>query len=117
MLPVLPKAKILLGDKGYDADGFRKALAERGIKACIPSNPTVRSKSNMIARSVGDATRSKKDWRIHIRYDRCSYLDVRYLHRRNCHLLDQSKNPEPSLSAGKETPAGFLFVTGRASSH
>jgi transposase len=37
MLSVLPKAKDLLGDKGYDADWFRKALAKGGIKACIPS--------------------------------------------------------------------------------
>ena len=37
MLAALPKAKELLGDKGYDADWFRKALAERGITACIPS--------------------------------------------------------------------------------
>ena len=37
MLTALPEAKELLGDKGYDADWFRQALAERGIAACIPS--------------------------------------------------------------------------------
>ena len=37
MLPALPKAKQLLGDKGYDADWFRDALAKRKIAACIPS--------------------------------------------------------------------------------
>ena len=37
MLPALPHARDLLGDKGYDADWFRQALAERGIVACIPS--------------------------------------------------------------------------------
>jgi len=37
MLGALPKAKTLLGDKGYDADWFRDALAARGITACIPS--------------------------------------------------------------------------------
>ena len=37
MLDALPKASTLLGDKGYDADWFRHALAERGITACIPS--------------------------------------------------------------------------------
>lgn len=36
LLPSLPKAKVLLGDKGYESDGFRAALAERGIEACIP---------------------------------------------------------------------------------
>ena len=34
MLSALPKANELLGDKGYDADWFRKALAKRGITAC-----------------------------------------------------------------------------------
>src|SRR3546814_5359822 len=33
MLDALPRAKALLGDRGYDADWFRKALAERGITA------------------------------------------------------------------------------------
>ncbi|WP_408906297.1 hypothetical protein [Muricoccus nepalensis] len=37
MLPSLPRAKELLGDKGYDSNRFRKALAERGIQPCIPS--------------------------------------------------------------------------------
>ena len=31
MLPALPKAKELLGDKGYDANWFRKALTKMGI--------------------------------------------------------------------------------------
>jgi IS5 family transposase len=37
MLDALPRAKALLGDKGFDADWFRAALANRGIAACIPS--------------------------------------------------------------------------------
>jgi transposase len=37
MLDALPRAKALLGDKGYDADWFRAALAKRKIMACIPS--------------------------------------------------------------------------------
>ena len=36
MLPALPKAKELLGDKGYDADWFRQALAERGYHSLHP---------------------------------------------------------------------------------
>ena len=36
ILSALPAAKELLGDRGYDADGFRKALDERCITACIP---------------------------------------------------------------------------------
>ena len=37
MLDALPPARQLLADKGYDADWFRRALAERGITPCIPS--------------------------------------------------------------------------------
>ncbi len=37
MLDVLPRAEVLLGDRGYDADWFRQALAARGVAACIPS--------------------------------------------------------------------------------
>ncbi|WP_334183818.1 hypothetical protein [Novosphingobium sp.] len=37
MLDTLPHAKALLGDRGDDADWFRKALTERNIAACIPS--------------------------------------------------------------------------------
>lgn len=32
----LPKAIVLLGDKGYDRDWFCAALASQGITACIP---------------------------------------------------------------------------------
>ena len=38
MINALPRAKALLGDRGYDGDWFRAALAERKITACIPSN-------------------------------------------------------------------------------
>lgn len=37
MIDALPRAKVLLGDRGYDADWFRAALADRKIAACIPS--------------------------------------------------------------------------------
>ena len=37
MVDALPSAKVLLGDRGYDADWFRHALIERGITPCIPS--------------------------------------------------------------------------------
>jgi transposase len=33
----MPPAKVLLADRGYDADWLRDALAERGTEACIPS--------------------------------------------------------------------------------
>jgi putative transposase len=80
MLPAMPKAKLLLADKGYDADWFRAALAKRRIEACIPS------KSNRKIAIPHDAVLYKqrhkienmfgrlKDWRrIHTRYDRCAH--------------------------------------------
>ena len=53
MLPFLPQAKELLGDKGYDADWFRAALAKRETSACIPS------KSNRKIPIPHDAARRK----------------------------------------------------------
>ncbi|WP_156170784.1 IS5 family transposase [Croceicoccus naphthovorans] len=80
MLDSLPRAKALLGDKGYDADWFRAALANRGITACIPS------KANRKVQIPHDRTLYRqrhrvenmfgklKDWRrIHTRYDRCAH--------------------------------------------
>ena len=32
----LPEADVLIADKGYDSDRWREALAERGVKSCIP---------------------------------------------------------------------------------
>lgn len=80
MVDALPPAKMMLGDRGYDARWFRLALAERGIQPCIPSHRTRRIHhaydrtlyrqrhriENMFARL--------KDWRrIHTRYDRCAH--------------------------------------------
>ena len=80
MIDAFPKATSLLGDKGYDADWFREALADREIEACIPS------KSNRKIQIPHDTIlyrqRHKieimfgrlKDWRrIHTRYDRCAH--------------------------------------------
>lgn len=36
MLRSLPQAEWMLADRGYDADWFRDALKDKGIKACIP---------------------------------------------------------------------------------
>ena len=36
LLSSLPKVDWLLGDRGYDADWFRDALKDKGIRACIP---------------------------------------------------------------------------------
>ena len=38
LLNALPRATVLIGDKGYDSRRFRGDLAERGTSACIPSS-------------------------------------------------------------------------------
>jgi transposase len=80
MLDALPQAKALLGDRGYDSNWFRTALAEKHIQACIPS-----SKSRKVEIPHNEALyrqRHKieimfgrlKDWRrIATRYDRCAH--------------------------------------------
>ena len=76
MLPALPKAKELLGDKGYDADWLRKALADRGMAACIPSKtnrkrPIPHDRALYRQRhKIENMFGRLKDWRrVHTRYD------------------------------------------------
>jgi putative transposase len=80
MIDALPRAKALLGDKGYDADWFRAALLARGVSPCIPSKAnrkvqieydrTLYRQRHKIENMFGRL----KDWRrIHTRYDRCAH--------------------------------------------
>jgi transposase len=80
MLDALPKARALLGDRGYDADWLRQALADRGIEPCIPSKTnrkvpiphdrTLYRQRHRVENMFGKL----KDWRrIHTRYDRCAH--------------------------------------------
>ena len=80
MLPSLPSAKELLGDKGYDSNHFRQALIQRGTMPCIPSS---RSRKVPIPydhalyrqrHRVENMFGRLKDWRrIAMRYDRCAH--------------------------------------------
>ena len=80
ILPALPPANALLGDRGYDSDPFRQALRAMGIEPCIPGRnnrlqPVVYDtvlyrQRNLIERMFGRL----KDWRrIAMRYDRCAH--------------------------------------------
>ncbi len=80
MLNVLPKAKTLLGDRGYDAGWFGNAPAERGIVVCIPSTAnrkvTIPHDRTLYPQrhKVENMFDKLKDWRcIHIRHDRCAH--------------------------------------------
>ena len=81
LLSSLPAAKSLLADRGYDADWFRDALADRGITACIPSRkgrniPSAHDPALYRQRHrIENAFSRLKDWRrIATRYDRCADL-------------------------------------------
>ncbi len=80
MLPALPSAADLIGDKGYDSNWFREALADRGIEPCIP--PTKSRKQPIDYDKALYRQRHRienmfgklKDWRrIATRYDRCAH--------------------------------------------
>ena len=69
-----PAADWLLADRGYDADWFREAMKDKGIRPCIPgrksrSKPVKHDKRrNRIEIMFGRL----KDWRrLATRYDRC----------------------------------------------
>ena len=80
LLPSLPGARELLGDKGYDSDWFRQALAERGITPCIPprSNRRVQHTYDKTLyrqrHKIENVFSRLKDWRrVATRYDRCAH--------------------------------------------
>jgi transposase len=56
LAPLLPKANELIADRGYAGNPFRTALAERGIKACIPPKS---SRSPAARRFTASATASR----------------------------------------------------------
>jgi hypothetical protein len=98
MLPAMPKTKQLLADKGYDADWFRAALAERRIVACIPSNPTGKPRSPMTPSSTNSATRSKTCSGAS-KTGGASTPDTPVAHT---HTSRQSASPPPSSSGCKQ---------------
>lgn len=74
----LPDADVLLADRGYDADWFRKALKDRGIAPCIPSRKCRKTPIPHDAtlykhrHKIENSFARLKDWRrVATRYDRC----------------------------------------------
>jgi len=67
-----------LGDRGYDADWFREALVNIGIKPCIPGRKSRSKAIKYDKRRYKKRNRIEimfgrlKDWRrVATRYDRC----------------------------------------------
>ncbi|MFC0570059.1 IS5 family transposase, partial [Gluconobacter japonicus] len=78
LLDSLPAAQWMLADRGYDADWFRNALEEKGIKPCIPGRksrgkPVKYGKRKYKRRNRIEIMFGRiKDWRrVATRYDRC----------------------------------------------
>src|SRR6056297_2631680 len=68
----------LFGDRGYDADWFREALQDKGIRACIPGRKQRKTPVKYDKRRYKRRYRIEimfgrlKDWRrVATRYDRC----------------------------------------------
>lgn len=80
LVDVLPKASVLLADRGYDADWFRKALRAKGITPCIPPKKNRKIKIEYDEalykqrHKVENMFAKLKDWRrVATRYDRCAH--------------------------------------------
>ncbi len=78
LLRSLPNVEWLLGDRGYDADWFREALQDKGIRPCIPGRTSRERPVRYDKRRYKRRNRIEimfgrlKDWRrIATRYDRC----------------------------------------------
>jgi len=78
LLGSLPAAEWMIADRGYDADWFRDALKDMGIRPCIPGR---RSRGKAVRydkrrdkghNGIEIMFRRIKDWRrAATRYDRC----------------------------------------------
>jgi transposase len=79
LLSSLPAAEWLIADRGYDADWFREALKDKGIRPCIPGRKSRGKPINHDKRRYKRRNRIEilfgrlKDWRrVATRYDRCA---------------------------------------------
>ncbi len=101
LLSNLPNVDWLLGDRGYDADWFREALKDKGIRACIPGRKQRKRLIKYDKRRYKRRNRIEimfgrlKDWRrVATRYDRCPKVFLSAIalaaHR---HLLAMSPDP------------------------
>lgn len=78
LLSSLTQVKWLPGDRGYDAEWFRDALKDKGMRACIPGRKQRKTKVKHDKRRYKRRNRIEimydrlKDWRrVATRYDRC----------------------------------------------
>ena len=79
LLGSLPAAEWMIADRGYDADWFREALKDKGIRPCIPGRKSRGKAVSYDKRRYRRRNRIEimfgrlKDWRrVATRYDRCA---------------------------------------------
>ena len=79
LLGSLPAAEWMIADRGYDADWFREALKDKGIRPCIPGRKSRGKAVRYDKRRYRRRNRIEimfgrlKDWRrVATRYDRCA---------------------------------------------
>jgi transposase len=79
LLGSLPAAEWMIADRGYDADWFRDALKDKGIRPCIPGRKSRGKAVRYDKRRHRRRNRIEimfgrlKDWRrVATRYDRCA---------------------------------------------
>ena len=95
MIDALPKAKALLGDKGYDADWFRPPCSAQGHRALHPVKGQPQGPDPPRQRALPPAPQDREHVRQaqglaahpHPLRPLRPHLHVRHLHRRNRHLL------------------------------
>ena len=90
MVDSFPKAKELLGDKGYDADWFRQALIGRGITPCIPP------KSNRKTQIDFDRTLYRSRHKIENMFGKLK--DWRRIHTADCRRLNWTPLKTPGFA-------------------
>ncbi len=102
LLDALPAADVL--SLGYDSDGYRVALEDKGIRPCIPPRKTRKvqhaydHKIYRVRHKVENMFGRLKDWRrVATRYDRCAHTFMSAIGS-NRHLLAVTRmSPEPSF--------------------
>ena len=109
-LSSLFSADWLLADRWYDAEWFREALKDKGIRPCIPG----RTSRDKPVKHDNRRTRIKtmfgclKDWRrVAIRYDRARKISSLLSHapQRSCFGDDQRPSPDPAVRPPERGPA------------
>ena len=80
MADAFPKASVMIADRGYDADWFRRKLRENRIEPCIPPKKNSTEPIDYDVKlyrkrhKIENMFAKLKDWRrIAIRYDRCAH--------------------------------------------